>query len=208
MFKSLCGTKAYENVIIVTTFWSKVSQEEGNKREEQLSSSVFKDILEGDGELVRHDRTRENALDVIGVIYTFTPKTVQVVQEIREKGLQLEATTAGSVRSKELNALIASQKAEIEKVMEELKMVKNSNVALQQDLQDLRQELQKWNSEKEKLKSSFFERGIRLGKDIPIVPNVISVPTFAVAGLTLDGANRLRKAFRNGVRKVGRYLAS
>jgi hypothetical protein len=39
MFRKLCGFKALKNVLLVTTFWDKVSDIEGRRREQELSSN-------------------------------------------------------------------------------------------------------------------------------------------------------------------------
>lgn len=230
MFKNLCGTDAYENVVIATTFWDK-AENDGPVRERQLQSTVFKDIIDGHGTLVRHDRSLDSALRVIGRIFTFTPKTVRIVEEIREENKDLSETAAGSVRDEELDKAIAKHKAEMESIMSEMAMLKNGNEDLKQELKeardDLRRELAKWDAEKADLakglkyagmhwgpnvtndwkqqkrqgpparsqKTNYFRGGIKLGKEIPFVPNVISVPLMGAAGFTLDVAKGLRKKF-------------
>jgi hypothetical protein len=39
MFRKLCGFEALKNVLLVTTFWDKVSDIEGRRREQELSSN-------------------------------------------------------------------------------------------------------------------------------------------------------------------------
>ena len=41
MFKNLCGTESYKNVVVLTTSWDLVSKELGQKREAQLKSQTL-----------------------------------------------------------------------------------------------------------------------------------------------------------------------
>ncbi|KAJ4480289.1 hypothetical protein J3R30DRAFT_3288131, partial [Lentinula aciculospora] len=69
MFRNLCGTNAYMNIVVLTTFWDRVSMEEGLMREEQLKSTFFGDIVTGGARFMRHDRSSQlSALQVIAHI--------------------------------------------------------------------------------------------------------------------------------------------
>jgi len=96
MFRHLCGTEAYPNVVIVTTFWDSVTDEIGTRREEQLRSTAFKDLVEGGAHFMRHDRTLKSALEVVRQILTFTQRDPRIVEEIQKEGKSLEETEAGN----------------------------------------------------------------------------------------------------------------
>ena len=39
MFQNLCGIEAFKNVVLVTTMWDEVNEEEGRLREDDLTTS-------------------------------------------------------------------------------------------------------------------------------------------------------------------------
>ncbi|KAF8873367.1 hypothetical protein CPB84DRAFT_1690820, partial [Gymnopilus junonius] len=118
MFRNLCGTNNYKNVVVLTTFWDRVDEEEGVKRESQLQSNFFKDLVAGGATFMRHDRTSpSSAYDVLQQIIPMPSTTVKIVQEIREEGKALEDTAAGSyaARRSRLSYPITRRKCRISK---------------------------------------------------------------------------------------------
>ncbi|KAJ3887090.1 P-loop containing nucleoside triphosphate hydrolase protein [Lentinula edodes] len=103
MFRNLCGPSAYRNIVVLTTFWDRVSAEEGLMREEQLKSTFFSDIVAGGARFMRHDRTAQSAREVIAHILTLSPTDVQIQEEIRVDGKGLEETAAGGVGQEDNN---------------------------------------------------------------------------------------------------------
>ena len=47
MFTTLCGQTFMPHVVIVTTMWSKVSEEEGIRREDELKRVFWKEMVAG-----------------------------------------------------------------------------------------------------------------------------------------------------------------
>ncbi|KAK2466545.1 hypothetical protein APHAL10511_001407 [Amanita phalloides] len=157
MFRNLCGAKAYENVVILTTFWDQLpSEQEGEKREEQLKTIFFKDLVEGGARFMRHDRTIESACDILRHISMLVPKNVQLQEEIRVEGRTLENTSAGSVHREEVDRIIAKHNEEMLELKGELQTMRSGNSALRQQLEEERDKLQlqiaRWEAEKEELK--------------------------------------------------------
>ena len=58
MFRELCGQEAYKNVVVLTTFWDEVPNDEGVEREAELESKVFAKLVEGGDQFMRFDHTR------------------------------------------------------------------------------------------------------------------------------------------------------
>ncbi|KAK2466548.1 hypothetical protein APHAL10511_001410 [Amanita phalloides] len=157
MFRSLCGANAYENVVVLTTFWDQLpSEQEGAKREEQLKTTFFKDLVEGGARFMRHDRTIENAHDVLRHISMLVPKNVQIQEEIRLEGKTLENTAAGSVHREEVERIIAKHNKEMVELKDELETMRSGNGALRQQLEEerarLQREIARWEDEKVELK--------------------------------------------------------
>lgn len=67
-FASFCGQTAMPNVVIVTTMWDKVEDEEGSDREEELRDSFWKDMVTKGCKTERFDNTYESAWRIIGSV--------------------------------------------------------------------------------------------------------------------------------------------
>jgi len=143
MFRSLCGTDSYKNIIVLTTFWDCVDSAKGVEREGQLKTQAFKDIVAGGGRFMRHDCTVESARKVLEHIIPLPPTNVKIQDEIRLQGKTLEETTAGSVQSKEVEALVAKHKKELQEIRDEMKEAQKKGDQALKELRDERDNLEK-----------------------------------------------------------------
>jgi hypothetical protein len=74
------------NVVIVTTMWSKVTEEEGTMREEVLKREVWKDML-GDGcKTHRFKDTYESAWHIVGSVMQNNSSTTLRIHEMGNVG--------------------------------------------------------------------------------------------------------------------------
>ncbi|KAJ6536247.1 P-loop containing nucleoside triphosphate hydrolase protein, partial [Mycena capillaripes] len=110
IFRELCGTDSYKNVVVMTTFWDQVDETKGGTREAQLKAKFFKPFVDGGARFMRHNLTIESAHAVLEHVHTLVPTNVGIVNEIRIEGKKLEDTAAGSVRREEVDQLIAKHK--------------------------------------------------------------------------------------------------
>ncbi|KAJ7780608.1 P-loop containing nucleoside triphosphate hydrolase protein [Mycena maculata] len=152
MFKKLCGEEPFKNVVVVTTFWDRVaSEQEGSKREEELKSKFFRDLVGGGARFMRHDRTAESAQKVLGHIFTLVPTNVQIQEEIRVQGKSLEDTAAGSMRREEVEEIMARHKQEVADLKAEMATIRRNDEEARRELEaerdKLQQELARWQSE-------------------------------------------------------------
>ncbi|KAF5344097.1 hypothetical protein D9758_008875 [Tetrapyrgos nigripes] len=70
LFKSLCGRDNFKNVVALTTFWDRVDDETGRRREAELKAKFMKDLVEGGAHFMRHDRSMEGDRKVLKHILT------------------------------------------------------------------------------------------------------------------------------------------
>ncbi|KAJ3873810.1 lipoxygenase [Lentinula edodes] len=156
MFQNLCGPSAYRNIVVLTTFWDRVSAEEGLMREEQLKFTFFSNIVAGGARFMRHDRTAQSAREVIAHILTLSPTDVQIQEEIRVDGKGLEETAAGLVHREEVERVLEKHRQEIASLGKEISSIKQDNETLRRELEEEKEELQqrlaRWESEKADLK--------------------------------------------------------
>ncbi|KIM75843.1 hypothetical protein PILCRDRAFT_13216 [Piloderma croceum F 1598] len=76
IFAKLLGPKAMPNIVIATTMWSKVSYEEGKRREDDLRRLL--QVMAANGcKIKRFDNTFESAWDIIGRNTSTTPLSLQ-----------------------------------------------------------------------------------------------------------------------------------
>ncbi|KAM5349523.1 hypothetical protein ACJ41O_006028 [Fusarium nematophilum] len=121
MFRNLCGDNAFKNVVLVTTFWDELQDTaKGEDREEQLVKRPdWWGYMTSKGSTTRRfDNTRQSALDIVGELVGLPTVTLQVQEEMVNRGLEVEETTAGE----ELNRELAEQRATFKKEIEDLRL--------------------------------------------------------------------------------------
>ena len=156
MFRNLCGEGGFKNVVVLTTFWDKVTNEEGRQREQQLKSQYFKELVQGGARFMQHDRSLLSAQEVLMHVLTLVPTNVRIQEEIRVDGKNLGDTAAGSIHRMEVEALITKHRKELDELKAEMDEVKNTNAALARELKEeqdeMQQKLKVWESERNELK--------------------------------------------------------
>ena len=66
MFTSLCGKDGMPNAVVATTMWERVKEAEGMRREVQLKSDFFKDMIGSGCKIERFKNTHQSAWDILG----------------------------------------------------------------------------------------------------------------------------------------------
>ncbi|KAF8438394.1 P-loop containing nucleoside triphosphate hydrolase protein [Boletus edulis BED1] len=99
VFKGLCGKVNMKNVVLVTTMWDEVEDlSVGSKREENLSSVFWKDMIRHGSRTCRFQGTLESAWDIIDCLDLERSgqrrTTLQIQQEMVDRGLPLHETLA------------------------------------------------------------------------------------------------------------------
>ncbi|KAJ7587363.1 P-loop containing nucleoside triphosphate hydrolase protein [Mycena floridula] len=65
LFRKLCGLKASPHIVLTTTKWNRVGEDEGKRRETQLVEKFWNGIIEQKAKTCRFTFTQQSALDVI-----------------------------------------------------------------------------------------------------------------------------------------------
>jgi hypothetical protein len=65
MFRKLCGEDAAASIILGTTKWGEVQPDVGNRREDQLSSAYWKDMIAEGSRVQRFEDTHESAWAIV-----------------------------------------------------------------------------------------------------------------------------------------------
>lgn len=95
MLRKLTGDKNIQNVILVTSMWDKVTEEEGAKREKELEGKYWKLLLAAGARTVRHNGTPESARHISSMLLDNTPFYLQLQEEMGKGNKALRDTAAG-----------------------------------------------------------------------------------------------------------------
>ncbi|KAG4431744.1 hypothetical protein IFR05_012778 [Cadophora sp. M221] len=135
MFRKLCGADAFKNIILATTFWGKVTNSVGERRERELRENMdfWGGMLKGGAKMVRLQRDRQAGLDLIEMISGQGKFTLEAQDEMVNGGQDARKTSA---MREETDAL--------EKVQKELEAKMNAErIKLQQEEDKKRREREK-----------------------------------------------------------------
>ena len=116
MLQNLCGTgiDALKKVVLVTTMWDEVDEEEGNNRENELTTIYWKRMIELGCHTSRFYNDTESALDIVSQFQN-ARCTVLLERELVDLYLESAETSAASDRR------LCSFLAEFIKKIKELK---------------------------------------------------------------------------------------
>lgn len=120
MFQNLCGPQALKNVVLVTTMWDEVEQEDGRYREAQLSAQYWNTMLELGCHTSRFHNTMESAWDIVSQFQN-APCTVLLQEELVDQKLDLEETSAARALFPFLIELIEKLKRLLARIEAKLK---------------------------------------------------------------------------------------
>ena len=94
MFQNLCGDEALKNVVLVTTMWDEVGEEEGSNREIELTAKYWNTMIELGCHTSRFYNNTESALDIVSQ-FQDARCTVLLQKELVDLHLELAETSAG-----------------------------------------------------------------------------------------------------------------
>ncbi|KAF9463766.1 P-loop containing nucleoside triphosphate hydrolase protein [Collybia nuda] len=106
LFRAICGEKAIQNTMIVTTMWDNVVFKDGVERERQLSEEPFKPFLLGNAKMHRHDKGLESAQHIISLMLRNKPCPLAIQTEMVNDRKPLLETGAGLQLSGEIQKTI------------------------------------------------------------------------------------------------------
>lgn len=120
MFKKLCGESSLSSVVLATTFWSKVTAQEGEQREKELSETTafWGNLIAHGSKVFRQDRDQESAEEIINYLVERRKDMVLDIQrEMVTEKKTLEQTSAGG----EVQAELLRAQAEYERKLQEMR---------------------------------------------------------------------------------------
>lgn len=136
VFRKLCGEQTLKNVVIMTNMWSKVTPEEGEARERQLSAQFFRPAIDKGARLLRHVGTIESARAVVRAILDNQPLTLQIQEELVDQHKAFSRTSAGEEIRRTLNGDAEELEGKIKELQSELEGAEQRERETQQELEE------------------------------------------------------------------------
>ncbi|KAI0026129.1 P-loop containing nucleoside triphosphate hydrolase protein [Xylariomycetidae sp. FL0641] len=123
MFQKLTGEKNLKNVVLATSMWDKVTEEQGLAREQELKSKFWKVMMAYQAQVIRYSGTPDSARRIARMLMKNTPFYLQLQEEMGKDNKALRDTAAG----REVMIELARLKEEHQRELAEMEMMmKNS----------------------------------------------------------------------------------
>lgn len=97
LLKNLVGENNLKNVLLTTTHWSRVTPEEGERKEKELreTENFWKGLLDRGATLARYAGDRQSGLELLRQLAPSEPKALGIQDELVVQGKKLVDTSAG-----------------------------------------------------------------------------------------------------------------
>ena len=158
LLKSLVGEGNMKNVLLTTTQWSSVTQEEGERREKELreTESFWKGLLGHGATLTRFEGDRQSGLELLRKVTPSDLKVLDIQSEIIEEEKTLAETTAGKTVNEDLDRIREKYEREIREMRDELQAAlaaqdKKMKEILEQERKDTAAKVEKLREAQEEL---------------------------------------------------------
>ncbi|RSL88429.1 hypothetical protein CEP51_001744 [Fusarium floridanum] len=159
MFRKLVGDDSLSNVILSSTHWSRVSPEEGTRREADLRDKFWKDLTDKGAAMMRHTGERESALALVDALINKPPVVLDIQHELVDQGKALIDTAAGSELNKELLDLQHRYETDLREVRKEMEIaIRENDQRNKSELDEIRHKLDNQLAEVKRNQSSLRER--------------------------------------------------
>ncbi|KAJ8517855.1 hypothetical protein ONZ45_g5022 [Pleurotus djamor] len=133
MFRQLCGTHAAQNVVLVTTMWSRVKPEVGQKRLAELKSNFWHGMIQCGADVAQFNDTSDSAWSIIKQLEDTKKREVLLLQEeLVDLQKRLSETEAGKALYNTLQRQLDAQKQVLQQLEAEAR--KSDNPKLADDL--------------------------------------------------------------------------
>jgi len=159
LFEKLCG-ESFNNIVLTTTMWDEVEEEEGTLREKELEDTYWKAMIERGSSVKRFLYTRESAFNVLGPIFEEVNKrnALFLQKEMDELKMQIKETSAGRTLYLELEELVSRQHTILGKIRGESKLELDQLQLLVEEFGKVSSQLRRATGDLQKMKITVGER--------------------------------------------------
>ena len=170
-FKKLCGDDGLASVVLATTMWSFITDENlGNMRESQLKTehAFWKKMIEQGSQVFRQDKGRTSALRIVQyLIDKKRPVTLDIQREMVDKKLQLVQTGAGIEVATELERATKYFEKRMTDLQSQLQDALNKRDSEEKkELEELIADLKEQNSKRQKDTEKLMKDTEQLDKEV------------------------------------------
>jgi hypothetical protein len=138
--QKICGERAWQNVLLVTSLWTEVNPEMGAGREFELKTYIWDYMLARGSIMSRFYGDRDSAIALVIRLLCKNPIVLELQKELVDEGKRLDETSAGLYINDNLEKLkkrYEQDLASLEKLRRELlKSDPAMNPMIQRDLED------------------------------------------------------------------------
>ncbi|CAE6456404.1 unnamed protein product [Rhizoctonia solani] len=129
MFKALCGSDAFKNVVYVTNMWSEPPTEDEVLREEELrnTSEFFGEPLVHGAQVAPHNNTPQSAFNIIRKVLGRGRVVTRLQRQLVDDKMPLEETDVGLVIGKDLEDDLQKQQKEMDELKAEREKASAAN---------------------------------------------------------------------------------
>ncbi|KAH7910732.1 P-loop containing nucleoside triphosphate hydrolase protein [Hygrophoropsis aurantiaca] len=155
LFQKLCGDDACRGVILVTTHWAKCDPQQGQSREDELSTSFFSNMLDHGATCTRFDLSPQSAWDIINLIVDGEPlDALHIQKELVDLKKRIPETEAAACLRSELQTLLVKH----ENILRSQKKPKDMNLQEIQELKDVQKRMRALVAQIDDLKAPWNRR--------------------------------------------------
>ena len=170
VFEKLCG-EDFRGIVLTTTMWDWVDEDEGKNREEQLRTEYWKAMIERGSCVRRFYQDQKSAFDVLApIIDKVNSRSALLLQkEVHDLGLQLNQTTAGRTLYLEIGELVKLYQSCMDRIRaerEEQTLDEEGLEVLMKNYEKISKQLQRANEDMKKMKLSVGDRIQRVAKSL------------------------------------------
>jgi cytochrome c556 len=128
MFRRLCGVDNFRMVKLATTMWEKVSEEEGERRQEQLKKEYWKDMINRGSTVHRISKDPQDAIKLVKSFLGGTTTVLQLQDELN-KGRTLGETEAGAAIQEDIEKLRLQYTKDLQEAKEEMRAAQRTRTS-------------------------------------------------------------------------------
>lgn len=167
LFEKICGPHAYSHVVIASTMWSEITDvQRANSGIQERKDDYWEDMLDEGAEIVMHDNTQRQALEIVRKLLGKGTVKLQMQDELDMHDGQLSATSAGKQLHSDLDDSGRKLLAELAKIRTEMiETHRAEKQALQGEIDELTESINYIWEQQEKLSK---KRLVRTLQSLPI----------------------------------------
>lgn len=112
-FRRICGEHAFPNVALVTTMWKSVDQSIGLRREVQLQTDFWADLIAKGSLVFQYNGSADMAQAIVGQMMANDDVLLDIQKELSVERRKLDRTAAGSKLASQLEKHLEDRRKEI-----------------------------------------------------------------------------------------------